>query len=170
MIPFERQLDARHSWQLTGDRCDRGLQGGCSAIPLLYMKKAKNSAATGVARQEVPKLKTTPTPNKNGSYGIKGGVRMPSKSEFVCHKSRFVHHTLCGSPFISRDFLRHTTAHFMAYYGVIFFANMGGGGGQNYFHRRSPHTTMSPAKQDGSNPKYDFSVICKVEIKTAAHQ
>ena len=22
-------------------------------------------------------LKTTPTPNKNGSYGIKGGVRMP---------------------------------------------------------------------------------------------
>ena len=23
------------------------------------------------------KLKTTPTPNKNGSYGIKGGVRMP---------------------------------------------------------------------------------------------
>ena len=26
------------------------------------------------------KLKTTPTPNKNGSYGIKGG--------FVCHKSR----------------------------------------------------------------------------------
>ena len=26
---------------------------------------------------EVNKLKTTPTPNKNGSYGIKGVVRMP---------------------------------------------------------------------------------------------
>ena len=25
----------------------------------------------------VNKLKTTPTPNKNGSYGIKGGVHMP---------------------------------------------------------------------------------------------
>ena len=25
----------------------------------------------------INKLKTTPTPNKNGSYGIKGGVRMP---------------------------------------------------------------------------------------------
>ena len=24
------------------------------------------------------KLKTTPTPNKNDSYGIKGGVRMPN--------------------------------------------------------------------------------------------
>ena len=30
--------------------------------------------------------------------------------------------------------LRHTTPHFMAYFGVIVFANMGGGGGQNYFH------------------------------------
>ena len=30
-------------------------------------------------------------------------------------------------------FLRHTTPHFMAYSGSIFFANMGGGGGQNYF-------------------------------------
>ena len=49
-------------------------------------------------------LKTTPTPNKNGSYGIKVGVCMPEKSEFVCHKSRFVHHILCESPFISGDF------------------------------------------------------------------
>ena len=30
---------------------------------------------------------------------------MPQKSEeFVCRKSRFVHHILCESPFISRDF------------------------------------------------------------------
>ena len=30
--------------------------------------------------------------------------------------------------------MRHTTPHFMAYFGCIFFANMGGGVGQNYFH------------------------------------
>ena len=32
----------------------------------------------------------------------------------------------------------------MAYFGVIFFANMGGGGGQNYFHtgsHRESHTS-----------------------------
>ena len=28
----------------------------------------------------------------------------------------------------------HTTPHFMAYLGSKFFANMGGGGGQNCFH------------------------------------
>ena len=38
--------------------------------------------------------------DQNGSYGIKVGVRMPQKSEFVCHKSRFVHYILCESPFI----------------------------------------------------------------------
>ena len=35
-------------------------------------------------------LKTTPTPNENGSYGVEVGVR--------------VHHTLCESPSISKDF------------------------------------------------------------------
>ena len=55
-------------------------------------------------------------------------------SEFVCHKSRFMHHILCVSPCI-KGFLRHTTPHFMAYFGVIFFANMGDGGGQNYFQK-----------------------------------
>ena len=30
--------------------------------------------------------------------------------------------------------LCHTDPHCMAYFGGIFFANMGGGGGQNYFH------------------------------------
>ena len=59
---------------------------------------------------------------------------MPQKSEFVRHKSRFVHHILCESPFKSRDLVRHTTPHFTAYFGVIFSANMGGGGGRNYFH------------------------------------
>ena len=55
---------------------------------------------------------------------------MPYKSEFVWRKRRFVDHILCESPFISRDFVRHTTPHFMAYFGSICFANMGGGGGQ----------------------------------------
>ena len=41
-----------------------------------------------------------------------------------------------------KGFLRHTTPHFMAYFGVIFFANMGGGGGQPYFHTlQKPHVT-----------------------------
>ena len=35
------------------------------------------------------KLKTTPTPNKNGSYGIKGG--------FICHKSRSAYAVKVGS-------------------------------------------------------------------------
>ena len=30
-----------------------------------------------VGRKVLNKLKTTPTPNKNGSYGVKVGVRMP---------------------------------------------------------------------------------------------
>ena len=51
----------------------------------------------------------------------------------MCHKSRFVHHILCGESLYFKGFLRHTTPHFTAYYGVIFFANMGGGGGQKYF-------------------------------------
>ena len=78
------------------------------------------------------KLKTTPTPNKNSSYGIKGG--------FVCHKSRSSYAIkvgLCTTFSVKvplfQGFLRHTTPHFMAYFGVIFFANMGGAGGQNYF-------------------------------------
>ena len=37
----------------------------------------------------VNKLKTTPTPNKNGSYGIKGG--------FVCHKSQSSYAIKVGS-------------------------------------------------------------------------
>ena len=67
------------------------------------MSEALQEAGT-VALQEFNKLKTTPIPNKNGSYGIKAGVRMPQKSEFVCHKSRLVHHILCERPFISGDF------------------------------------------------------------------
>ena len=54
-------------------------------------------------KKNVNILKTTPTPSKNGSYGVKVGVRTPQKSEFVCYENRFVHHILCESPSISRD-------------------------------------------------------------------
>ena len=63
---------------------------------------------------QVNKLKTPPTPNKNGSYGIKVGVRTPKKSEFVCHKSRFIHHILCESPFVLGDFY----AYGPSFYGI----------------------------------------------------
>ena len=55
------------------------------------------------------------------SYGIKVGFRMPYKSEFVCHKSRFVHHILCGSPFISRDFyaIRTLISWHILFYGIF---------------------------------------------------
>ena len=44
------------------------------------------------------------------------------------YKSEFVHHILCECPFISRDFYAITTPYFMAYFGAIFFVDMGGGG------------------------------------------
>ena len=50
-LTLERQLDVRHPWQLTCDRCDRALYGGFSAIPLLYMKSPRKSASTRVAQQ-----------------------------------------------------------------------------------------------------------------------
>ena len=72
-------------------------------------------------------LKTTPTANKNGSYGIKVGfVSMPHKSEFIRHKSRV---RTPYSPWKSlpfKGFSCHTTPYFMAYLGV-FFANVGVG-------------------------------------------
>ena len=55
--PFQRQLDVRHSWQFKGDRCDRAVYRGCSAILLLHLKNPRilrKSAATRVARQGVP--------------------------------------------------------------------------------------------------------------------
>ena len=45
------------------------------------------------------------------------------------------------------------TSHFMAYFGVIFFANMGGGGGQNYVHQCS---TIPPNLGGESPPPPKF--------------
>ena len=49
-------------------------------------------------------------------------------------------HILCESPFISSDFYAIQPPHCMAHFGVICFANIGGGGGQNYFHKNSSKT------------------------------
>ena len=68
------------------------------------------------------KLKTIPTPNNNGSYGIKGGVRMPYfgvRMPCFLYKSLGFEGLLC-----------HTDPRYMAYVGGIIFANMGGGSGQ----------------------------------------
>ena len=85
------------------------------------------SAVAFLGRFTFNKLKTTPTPNKNGSYGIKGGGQYGIFWGSICH-------IFCRNPLTLTDFLCHTDPHCMAYFGGIFFANMGGGGGQNYFH------------------------------------
>ena len=53
---------------------------------------------------------------------------MPEKSEFV-------HHILCESPFISGDFYAIQPLIVWHILGAYFFANMGGGGGQNCFSK-----------------------------------
>ena len=89
-------------------------------------------------------LQITPTPNKSGSYGIKVGVRMPEKSEFGCHKSRFIH----------REY-----PHFMAYFGGIFFASMGLGGP---FRAFSLHPLQKSKNQKSSKSKNGASEMISV--------
>ena len=43
----------------------------------------------------------------------------------------------------------------MAYFGSIFFANMGGGGGQNYFHC-VPRQVLNGVGADGVGVKSQF--------------
>ena len=73
---------------------------------------------------------------------------MPQKSEFVCHKGRFVHHILCASLFISRDFyaIRPLVLYIIAYFGSIFFASMGVGVVKIVFN----HASWRGAEHDGS--------------------
>ena len=66
------------------------------------------------------KLKTTPTPNKNGSYGIKGGG-------FVCHMFGSVCHIFCRNPLILTDFYATRTPIVWHILGAFVFANMGVG-------------------------------------------
>ena len=48
----------------------------------------------------------------------------------------------------------------MAYFGVIFFANMGGGGGQNYFHLPYVQTSLEKAR---------LYVIPKTHVRHLGH-
>ena len=66
-------------------KCDSGL-------------RFNHSLGLGIAHgQFVNRLKTTPTPNKNVSYGIKGGG-------FVCHIFGSVCHICCRNPLMLREF------------------------------------------------------------------
>ena len=97
-----------------------------SSVEFLAPKRFANWIILSLAEHNVNKSKTTPTPNKNGSYGIKrgGGVRMPYFGS-VCH-------IFCGNLLILTD-LMPCGPHCMAYFGGIFFCKYGGWGGQNYF-------------------------------------
>ena len=68
-----------------------------------------------------------PPPNKNGSYGIRGGGPYAIFWGSVCH-------IFCRNPLILTDFYAIRTPIVWHILGGIFFANMGGGGGRNYFH------------------------------------
>ena len=66
--------------------------------------KIEKLLSSSPSRTSALNIEDHPHPQSNGLYGVKVGVRMPQNSESVCHKSRFVHHILCESAFISRDF------------------------------------------------------------------
>ena len=80
-------------------------------------------------------------------------VYMAQKSEFVCHKIRSLYAIEVGSytrlsvkvPLFQGIVMPYDPS-FMAYCGSICFANMGGGGGQNYFHSRATHPPFPKPK------------------------
>ena len=91
-IRFRLEIDLRHleqlKFSLVAIQVRRGLfwghVGGVARHPCEISKTADIRCDT-----VFNKLKTTPTPNKNSSYGIKGG--------FVCHKSRSSYAIKVGS-------------------------------------------------------------------------
>ena len=57
--PFQTQISVRHLPVQGGGRCDTKIFRGCSATPVLHLQnaiKSRKSAATRVARQEVPAI------------------------------------------------------------------------------------------------------------------
>ena len=74
----------------------------------------------GFGTPKLNNLKTTPTPNKNGSYGIKG-------EGFVCHILGCVCHIFGRNPLILTDFYAMWTPIVWHNLGGIFLANMGAG-------------------------------------------
>ena len=70
---------------------------------------------------------------------IEGHPHPQQKKSPTCHGSRGSYALkVCESPFIlqkGKGFFIHTTPHFMAYFGAICFANMGGGSCRNRFQK-----------------------------------
>ena len=52
----------------------------------------------------------------------------------------------------------------MAYFGGIFFANMGGGGGQNYFHKFWVRNWYKSACREAPKTVFSFMVVCDPDI------
>ena len=73
---------------------------------------------------KINKLKTIPTPNKNGSYGIEGG--------FVCHILGPVCHIFCRNPLILTDFMPYGPPLYGIFLGHI-FCKYGGWGWSELF-------------------------------------
>ena len=68
---------------------------------------------------------------------------MPEKSEFVCHKSRFVHNILCESPFIQGIF----TPYHPSFYGIFWghsFCLYGGWGWSELFSVQEIYVNVCP--------------------------
>ena len=97
----------------------RGLRVGPSKLRNLPLPSCREF-------QKLNILKTTPTPNKNGSYGVKSG--------FVCHKSRSSYAIKVGScttfsvkvPLFQGIFTAYDPSFYGIFWGHI-FANWGGG-------------------------------------------
>ena len=71
-----------------------------------------------------------------------GFVRRKSRSSYAI-KSVLAPYFLWKSLYF-KGFLRHTTPNFMTYFGVMFFATMGGGGCRNDFQIVSAQTVSEP--------------------------
>ena len=89
----------------------------------------------GISEDEIRKLnklKTTPTPNKNGSYGIKGGGSYAIKGGSVCH-------IFCRNPLILTDFYAIQTPFVWHILGA-YFLQIWGVGVVRIIFRNGPNT------------------------------
>ena len=135
------RLSLALSWhQMTTD-LENVVQGFITVIIQIYCRKALVELALA-SRHLLPWrlllniLETTPTPNENGSYGVKAGFRMPRKLESVCRQFKKVGSCIAfsvKSPFISRDF--HAIRPLISWHisGAYFLLIGGGGVCQNCF-------------------------------------
>ena len=81
---------------------------------------------------------------------------MPWKSEFVCHKSRFVHQILCESPFTSRDSYAMRPLILWHILGAYFLLIWGGGQKVFFMYLAWDRATSNKYTQVGCI----FSLLC----------